>query len=100
MVMSSKARYMLIDGDQMAREHPKTWGQPTMEDRLKLQVGHFVKIGFEFHMDGGERIWFKITGIHGEGEARTYSGQLANDPVDRRIPKDLTFENRHIIALE
>jgi len=70
--------YGLIDGDQMAKDHPETWSQPSLEDRKKVVEGDYVKIGITTTRHKTERPWVIVKEKDADGSMTCI---IANDLV-------------------
>lgn len=82
----------LINGEAMHRAHPETFQIPSEQDKLAIQPGDFVKLGF-LYKGAGERMWVQV---RSEGY-----GELNNDPVlmPMLCGEPVYFEPWHILAI-
>jgi uncharacterized protein YegJ (DUF2314 family) len=91
--------YMLVDGVEMNRNHPRTFQIPSAIAKAGVKVGDYVKLGFcEVGHDSNERMWVKVTKRDGD----KFEGYLDNDPAFLTCIKwqdKVVFESRHIINL-
>lgn len=91
--------YTLVDGVEMNRAHPRTYQIPSLEEKDKVAVGDYVKLGFcEAAHIHNERMWVKVTKRDGD----QFEGYLDNDPAFLTSIKwkdVVKFESRHIINL-
>ena len=95
----------LVDGVRMAKAHPKTFRVPSRQEKVRLNVGDYVKIGVfspvgdrgveHEEVPSAERLWFHITAKQG----RVYRGVCHNYPliVPIKYGDELMFEARHIL---
>ncbi len=83
----------LINGEARAKAHPDTWEIPTPRERMSLEAGDVVKLGFTLDepLDGcsGERLWVKVT--RGMDATGFYEGEIDNDLV---VIDGLKFQGR------
>ncbi|MBZ9943498.1 DUF2314 domain-containing protein [Mesorhizobium sp. BR1-1-13] len=94
-----KLPYRLVDGEHMSREYPDTFHIPAGYERSNVDVGRFVKLGFDAGEQGVERMWVRVTEADDNG---SYTGILSNSPIgiDGLDAGDLVvFEARHILAI-
>ena len=70
-------RWHLTDGVEWNKKHPDTFWVPDETEKSSIKPGDFVKLMFEGHPDGGERMWVEVTSVNGE----MLRGTLANQPV-------------------
>lgn len=63
---------LLVNADEMARQHPKTFTVPDDAARQALTIGDFVKVSIY-----GERIWIEVTQIN-EG---LITGKVNSQPI-------------------
>jgi uncharacterized protein YegJ (DUF2314 family) len=109
------AEIKLVDGREMARQHPDTLEVPSVADLDELQVGDHARLIFETNTTepltqdpqirqrqqtigapSGERMWVKITKRDGD----QFTGTLLNDPafIDGLIYGDeVHFSTEHIV---
>lgn len=95
--------WRLVDGEERAAAHPRTFFIPDAETRAGLQPGDLAKLVFELtDPDEGEteaeRMWVEVTDRAPGG----YVGTLANDPVvieDLQVGARVEFEPRHVIQV-
>lgn len=89
----------LIDGDARRADHPDTFAMPSVPERMAVQVGDFVKLGFEINASGinGERMWVRVT----EAAGGYFEGVLRNNPVIVPISfgDPVMFRCRHILDI-
>ncbi len=76
---------------ERAMEHVGTFIIPGVNERHNAGPGDFCKLVFD---DASERIWYVVTKRDPDGPS--YSGKLANEPLDERIPEVITFGPEHI----
>jgi hypothetical protein len=79
-------RWHLMNGEVLAKQHPKTFDIPERSERLGLKPGDFAKLGFEFDNSAeeeyhGERIWVVVARVDTAGGQVRYFGTIDNDPV-------------------
>jgi hypothetical protein len=91
-------RWRLLDAEERAAEHPRSFFIPDPETRATLGTDELVKLVFE-ELDGagaGERMWVRITDTAPGG----YVGTLENEPVvidGLWAGARIEFEPRHVI---
>jgi hypothetical protein len=94
--------FHLRDGDEAAAESPYTFFVPLREERVEVQVGDLVKLGFEYEWEteeyGGERMWVIVTSRSG----LAFGGTLDNQPWEKGLEPGLpvTFGIEHILDIE
>ena len=94
----------LGNGEERAKERPKTFEIPDAIERRSLQVGDFAKLMFlsrtELNGCSGERIWVKIT-ARTDVPAR-YTGEVDNNAAYLPIPFGgvVEFGPEHVIDIE
>ncbi len=83
-------QYKLLDGVQMNSNYPTTFEIPSNKDKLAVEVGKYVQVGFHYSKCT-ERMWVIVD--ENGGKEGTWYGILDNDPA--RIPPDvLKYEDR------
>lgn len=98
-------RYVIEDGEELARQHPQTFEIPPLADRARLARGDLAKLVFKptRKRDLTERIWVEVTDVHRLGYSTFYRGRLMNGPiaVDTGLAggDELAFEPRHVIDI-
>jgi hypothetical protein len=93
-------RWQLLDAEEQAAAHPRSFFVPSRETRASLGIDDLVKLQFEA-VDGddegaGERMWVRITDTAPGG----YVATLENEPVviEGLWPGTrIEFEPRHVI---
>lgn len=91
----------LVDGVLANSQHPKTFEVPSAEEKMLIQPGDHVKVGFM--METGpfagrsERMWVRISHV----DATSYKGKLDNDPVivPMHAGEEVVFNARHILSI-
>jgi hypothetical protein len=97
-VEGADRRWRLLDAEQRAAEHPRSFFVPDRETRTRLGTDELVKLVFE-ELGGegtGERMWVRITDTAPGG----YVGTLENEPVvidGLWAGARIEFEPRHVI---
>ncbi len=92
----------LIDGEESNRLHPLTFEIPSLEDRLGIAPGSYVKIGVNLPDSKiAERFWVLVE----TNDGQTITGKVSNDLVyveDHGLDDtdEVTFEPRHILSLD
>ena len=100
--MNEAFPFELRDADDAAAESPYTFFIPNREERVAVDVGDFVKLGFEYLWEieeyGGERMWVKVTSKRG----LRYAGVLNNDPCEKglEIGLELEFGIEHVLDID
>lgn len=95
--------YLLVDGEVMAKAHPKTFFMPPLKDRKALQVGDNVKLGFKpMGADksvADERMWVTIEKVDAYSG---FKGRINNTPavVKAKLGDPVTFERKHILDID
>jgi hypothetical protein len=74
--------YVLGNGEDLHRAHPRSFFIPAREVRESLQPGDLAKLRFEISdsradLPGSERMWVEVTGHDSDG----YAGTLVNHPT-------------------
>jgi len=93
--------YELDNGEEMHAAAPATFYLPSLEARLNLKPGDFVKLVFRIEHDSGfdvERMWVKIECVTPTG----YQGLLDNDPYctdELRAGAPVEFGPQHVIQI-
>ncbi len=71
--------YILVNVEDMNKEHPDTFGIHSREDRDSLQPGDIAKLLFEYTSGlPTERMWVQVK----ESKDGTYLGELDNVPCN------------------
>lgn len=87
-------KYTLLDGEAQNRRHPRTFHIPSILEKMRIEPGDFVKLGFSCpDHEGQERMWVRVT--H-EGK-----GTLNNDPAFLPLQDGMTveFQRQHILGI-
>jgi hypothetical protein len=84
-----------IDAQAMAVEHPDTFNAPTREELDQVQKGHVVKI-----CDAKERFWVKVKSRQGDLLVGLVNNELLNGQPYARLDTPISFELRHIYAID
>ncbi|WP_295636441.1 DUF2185 domain-containing protein [Novosphingobium sp.] len=83
--MSEAFPFHLRDADEAAAESPYTFFIPLREERVQVDVGDLVKLGFEYEWQteeyGGERMWVRVTSRTG----LSFAGILDNEPFEKGL---------------
>jgi hypothetical protein len=95
--------YRLRNGEEMNREHPRTFFIPSRDERDSLVAGQLVKLIFDApgpgpDGPGAERMWVVVGGRSGAG----YFGQLDNQPttIERLSAGDrIEFAAEHVVSI-
>lgn len=90
--------YVLENAEIPYRESFRTTFIPRLEQRLSLQVGETVRVGFFPEVDNGqpaERVWLRVELVRGDGR---YIGVLLEKPktiagLDAGFRVDFSYEN-------
>lgn len=100
--MSEAYPFEIRDADDAAAESPHTFFIPSRDERVAIDIGDIVKLGFEYLWDieeyGGERMWVKVTGKRG----LRYVGVLDNEPWEKglEVGLELEFGIEHILDID
>jgi hypothetical protein len=73
---------VLVNVEDMARKHPKTFQIASKKERSGLVAGKYAKLIWQSD-DGGERPWVRVTGRKGD----RYTGIVDNDTFVKGTPK-------------
>jgi hypothetical protein len=98
-------RYVIEDGEELARQHPQTFEVPPLVYRDLLARGDLAKLAIAPTEKDGitERMWVEVTDVRRLGRSTFYSGRLANDPIATdtglALGVELAFEPRHVIDI-
>jgi hypothetical protein len=98
-------RYVIEDGEELARQHPLTFKVPPLVYRDHLAPGDLAKLVIAPTEKGGvtERMWVAVTDVRQLGRSTFYRGRLANAPIatDKglALAEELAFEPRHVIDI-
>jgi hypothetical protein len=95
--------FMLANGEDLHRAHPRSFFIPSREVRESLRPGDLAKLRFEIsdaHADlpGAERMWVEVTGHDSGG----YVGTLVNQPTaitTITYGSTVRFGPEHIISI-
>lgn len=96
-----RKRFTMLDAQELARLHPKTFEAPSQGDLATLKPGDFVKICVEvIKEDGapgrGERFWVRLTKV-GETLTGTIDNELLFTDLHGLVLRDeISFERRHV----
>ncbi|MFB2539554.1 MULTISPECIES: DUF2185 domain-containing protein [unclassified Acinetobacter] len=75
---NTEQKWHLENVRTLAKQYPYTFYVPSIEYISTLEIGDLVKLMFEDEQGQAERMWVKITAIHGED----FAGQLDNQPYE------------------
>lgn len=93
--------WRLEDAEEVSKQNKYTFYKPSRQLTEKLEVGHLVKLIFEFDSSNeehprAERMWVLITAI----EDGVFKGVLDNHPFylhELYAGDEITFEHKHIV---
>lgn len=90
----ARFRFTLTDAEAMNAAHPDTFWLAQLADRVTLDVGDHVRLGFET-VGGDERMWVNVV----ERTHVGYVGALLNWPAFARLNHGdlVAFEARHVL---
>lgn len=101
----------IVDGEERAVQHPKTFRIPTKERREGVRRGQLAKVLFEtsvpckegrFKGATGERMWVRIASVKIENGKVSFAGHLTNVPAFLPMKRGdgIAFEPRHVIDID
>jgi hypothetical protein len=98
------ATWTLVEASSLALEAPYTFYLPSKQVLAQLQIGDLVKLIFSCDVENekawsAERMWVKITSIHGDD----FQGELSNSPnyiPDLYLGKAVDSSSYHIIQTQ
>jgi hypothetical protein len=94
--------FTLTDGEILAMQFPATFEIPDLIERITLEPGDIVRLGFELDLPigdyQGERMYVTVT----ERTPNGYIGRVRSYPafVDLEHGDEVAFEPRHILDIE
>ncbi len=99
--------WMLVDGEQRARDNPDTFELPSRAEREQLAPGAFAKLIFVTpeiaQQNMGERMWVRVTKRSGKGASTKYRGELDNTPgliSGLHVGSVIDFEPKHVVDIQ
>ncbi len=95
--------YRLVDGEEMHRDHPRTFFIPPRAERYALRPGQLAKLIFEIIEPSAgsptaERMWVRVAGRR----RRRYWGELDNQPKfiqALRAGDRVAFRPEHVVSI-
>lgn len=82
--------HVFSDAQKLKRDHPKTFGVPTVKQLAKLKKGYYVKVS---HNE--ERFWVILTEVRGKRLKGTVTNALVYDQPFS-LDDTIIFEKRHV----
>jgi hypothetical protein len=95
----NQPNYTLLNGEERAKENPKTFLIPDRKERDTCGFGTNCKLLFENpSTEDVERMWVSVTKVFPDG---TYEGYLNNEPIviNAKYMDTVQFKPEHIIAI-